>query len=216
METVIFKNKVMKQIVAFIMLLSIVACKHINQKATVENTKKSTKETRDVKRVDGKFLVFIDNSRFDTRLYDMKYMESLIDNNGATYFVLSGRTCEGCDGNISIFLLSLKDSIKPLSEFPDYKYPGKVFYWENNELIFESKLFIGNCINNGEKTNKLIWVQRALNDNKKFDSLMFIVDIFNDKIRNTEIKPQNQEYKKNLQYLKNCKEIKGIERTSEP
>jgi hypothetical protein len=216
MESVIFKNKVMKQVIAFIMLFSIVACKNINPKASVENTKKSTKKIWDVKKVDGKLLVFNDNSSINTRLYAMSYIESLTDSSGSTYFVLSGRICSECDENISIFLISPKDTIKPLSELPSYMYPGKVYYYLNKELIFESKLFIGNCINIGEKTNKLIWVQRELNDNNKFDSLMFIVDIFNDKIRNREIKPQTQEYKSNLQHLKNCREIKGVETTSEP
>ena len=206
----------MKQIIAFIVLLSIVACKNFNKNTSVENTQKSTQKTWNVKRVDGTFLIFNDNIRINTRLYAMSYLESLIDNNGSKYFVLSGRTCKECDENISIFVVSPKDTIKPLSELPSYMYPGKVYYYLNKELIFESKLFIGNCINIGEKTNKLIWVQRELNVNNKFDSLMFIVDIVNDKIRERKIKSQTEEYDSNLQYLKNCREIKGVETTSEP
>jgi hypothetical protein len=103
MESVIFKNKVMKQIIVFIMLLSIVACKNINPKASVENAKKSIKKLWDVKKADGKLLVFNDKSHINTRLYDMRYIESLNDSNGSTYFVLSGRICSDCDENISIF-----------------------------------------------------------------------------------------------------------------
>lgn len=206
----------MKQLLTLIALLSIVACKNINQKTAVDNTQKFTKKTWDVRTVDGKFLVFNDNSRINTRLYEMSYLESLTDSSGSTYFVLSGRTCKECDENISIFLVSPKDTIKPLSEIHKYTHPGKEFDYENNKLIFESKLFIGNCINNGGKTTSLTWVQKEMNNNNKLDSLMFIVDIFNDKVRERKVKPQTQEYNSNLQYLKNCREIKGVETTSEP
>jgi hypothetical protein len=206
----------MKQLLAFIALLSIVACKNTIQKTAVDNTQKSTKKTWNVKKVDGNLLVFNDNSYINTRLYEMNYLESLTDSSGSTYFVLSGRTCKECDENISIFLVSPKDTIRPLSELSKYTYPGKEFDYKNTKLIFESKLFIGNCINNGGKTTSLIWVQKEMNNYKKLDSLMFIVDIFNDKIRERKIKPQTQEYNSNLQYLKNCKEIKGVETASEP
>ena len=206
----------MKQIIAFIVLLSIVACKNINQKSPVDNTQKSTSKTWSFKRVDGKLLIFNDNSNINTRLYEMSYLESLTDSSGSTYFVLSGRTCKECDENISIFLISPKDTIKPLSELPKYTYPGKKFDYENNKLIFESKLFIGNCVNNDGKTTSLIWVQKEMNNNNKLDSLMFIVDIFNDKIIERKIKPQTKEYNSNLQRLKKCREIKGVETTSEP
>ena len=45
---------------------------------------------------------------------------------------------------------------------------------------------------------------------------MFIVDIFNDKIRESKIRSQTQEYRNILQHLKDCKEIKGVDVTSEP
>lgn len=206
----------MKQIIILVTLISIISCKNINKNVSAENSKKSTQKTWNVKGVDGAFLIFNNKSRINTRLYEMRYIESLTDSSDSTYFVLSGKICSECDENISIFLISPKDTIKTLTELPSYTYPGKEYYYLNNELIFESKLFIGNCINNGEKTNKLIWVQRALNDNNKFDSLMFIVDVFDDKIRNMEIKPQTQEYRNILQHLKNCREIKGVDVTSEP
>lgn len=216
MESLIFINKVMKQILVFIAMLSIVACNNTNQNASVENAHKPAQKAWDFKRVDGTFLVFNDNSRINTRLYEMNYLESIADSNGITYFVVSGRTCKECDENISVFIISPKDTIKPLTELPKYTYPGKEFDYENNELIFESKLFVGNCINKREKTISLVWVQKAKNNNNKLDSLIFIVDILNGKIRERKIQPQTQEYISNLQYLKNCREIKGVETTSEP
>ncbi len=202
----------MKQIIVFIALLLIVACNNIGQNATTENTKKSW----NVLRTDGSFLIFNDNSRINTRLYDMTYLESLIDSTGNSYFVLSGRTCKECDENIAIFIVCPQDTAIPLSELPKYTYPGKEYDYENNQLTFESKLFIGNCIDNSGKSACLIWVQKERDRSNKLDSSMFIVDIFNKKIRERSVKPQSQDYTKNLQHLKNCKEIKGVVTTSEP
>lgn len=202
----------MKQIIAFIALLFIVACNNIDQNASTENTQKSW----NVLRADGSFLIFNDNRRINTRLYDMNYLESLNDSTGNPYFVLSGRTCKECDENIAIFIVCPKDTARPLSELPKYAYPGKEYYYENNQLTFEVKLFIGNCIDNSRKSAALIWVQKERDCSNKLDSSMFIVDIFHNKIRERNVKPQTQEYTNYLQHLKNCKEIKGVETTSEP
>ena len=206
----------MRQIIIFLALLLIIACKNKSQNASVENKERNTQKTLSVKKVDGTFLVLNDNSRFNTRLYMMKYLESLTDVFGSTYFVLSGRTSNECDENISIFMVNSKDTLKPVSELSKYTYPGKVFNYENNKLIFESKLYIGNCINNGETSKSLIWLQQSKNKNNKIEDLMLIVDIFKGKIRERYFKPQTIEYRGNLQNLKNCREIKGVEVSSEP
>lgn len=206
----------MKQILVFVAILSIVACNNTSQNASAKNARKHVQKTWDIKRLDGTFLVFNDNSRINTRLYDMCYIESIADSNGITYFVVSGRTCKECDENISVFIISPKDTLKPITELPKYTYPGKELDYENNDLIFESRLFVDNCTNKGEKTISLVWVQKAKNNNNKLDSSIFIVDILNGKIRERKIQSQTQEYISNLKYLKNCREIKGIKTTSEP
>ena len=203
----------MKQIVLFIAILSLIACNNcqINQ---VENKSVATQKTVSVKKIDGSFLVLNDNSRFNSRLYEMKYLESLTDVNGSTYFVLSGRTCKECDENISIFLISPKDTLKPVPELSKYLYPGKVFDYENNKLVFESKLYIGNSFINDKTSKSLIWLQKV--KSKKLENLMLIVEVFNGKIRERNFKPQSQEYKRCFKNLKNCREIKGVDVSSEP
>lgn len=206
----------MKHIIVFLTILALVACNNITQNSTAKNIQKSAQKSRNVVRTEGSFLIFNDNSRINTQLYEMNYLESLTDSKGSPYFVLSGRTCKECDENIAIFLICPNDTVKSLAKLPKYTYPGKEYDYESNQLCFESRLFIGNCINSSEKSSCLIWVQKAKNRSNKLDSSMFIVDIFNDKIRERNIKSQTQEYNNNLQYLKNCREIKGVETTSEP
>ncbi len=211
-----FKNNVMKQILVYVAMLLIVACNNTNQNSAAENTHKPVEKVWNFKRVDGTFLVFNDNSRINTRLFELTYLESLADSNGITYFVVSGRTCKECDENISIFIISPTNTIKSPTELSKYTYPGKEFDYENNELIFESRLFVGNCINKDRNSICLVWVQKEKNINNELDSSIFIVDIFNGKIRERKLLPKTQEYFSNLQCLKNCREIKGIEITSEP
>lgn len=206
----------MKQTIVFIVLISILACNNMSQSISTENASVSLQKSWNVLRTEGTFIIFDDNSHINTQLYEVSYIESLTDSKGIPYFVLSGRTCKECDENIAIFLFSLGDTVSPLSDLHKYTYPGKEYDFENNKLSFESKLFIGNCITSDDKSVCLIWLQKFINNSNSLDSSMFIVDIFNDKIRERNIKSQTQEYKSNLHHLKNCREIKGIETTSEP
>src|ERR1035437_1195618 len=208
------KIKTMKHIVIFILLLSLTACKNTDQKTSSVSQKKIIQKTWNVLKAESSFIIFDDNSRINTKLYDMSYLGSLSDSTGGIYFVLSGRACKECDENIAIFLFSPKDTLKPVSELFKYTYPGKEYDYENNQLLFESKLFLAKKA--GSTSNYLVWVQNEKNDNAKIDSSMFIVDIFNDKIRERKITSHVHDYINELKLLKSYKEIKEIETTSEP
>ena len=200
-----------KQIFIAVLMFSVLAC-NTGQNTSTDNNKKSW----DFLKTNGSDLVFQDKSIINTRLYDMNYIETLKDSLGNSFIVLSGRTCKECDENISIFILNPEDTLRPLSELPKYSYPGKEYDYENNQLNFESRLFIGDYLNSICHSICLIWLQKFKNSSNELDSSMFIVDVFNGQLREREIKSQSQEYSGNLQYLINCKEIKGIRTTSEP
>ncbi len=206
----------MKQIIGLIMLVLIIGCKSMSQSASQENIQISIPKSWNILKTEGSFLIFDDGRRINTRIYEMNYLGSLTDSKGFPYFVLSGRTCKECDENIAVFIVNPKNEVRPVSELPKYTYPGREYDYENNQLKFESKLFIGNCINSYDKSFCLIWLQKSINSSNKSDSSMFIVDVYNDTLRERIIKPQTREYNKNIQLLRNCKEIKGKEITSEP
>jgi len=205
----------MKNIIAFVLLISFIACKNKCQNISDENNPNQAKKSWDFLKTDGTMLIFKDKTRLNTRLYEMNYLETLSDSSNNPYFVLSGNTCKDCDENIGIFLLCPDDTLKPLSKLFKYSYPGKEYDYENNKLIFESKLYIGNCISNNNNIC-LIWVQKESNENNKINSSVFIVDMYNNNIRERSVLPNSNEYDKILLEIKTCKEIQGIETTSEP
>lgn len=207
----------MRFLIALVVLLTtMLACKNERQNTPAGSSISSFHRTWRVQGTESSYIVFDDNSRIDTKLFDMSYLCSLSDSMGKVYFVLSGRTCKECDENISIFLYTPKDTLKPVSELAKYTYPGKEFDYENDQLIFESRLYVGDRFHNGNLSNCLIWVQSERNNSDKIDSSMFIVDIVKGKIEERKISSQAQEYRTKLQLVMSFKEIKGIEITSEP
>ena len=206
----------MRQFLFFLEILLLFECNYTNRIASDLKVHNLNQIEKNFIRTDGQFLILKNGSHISTRLYEMKYVESLLDRNGNTYFVVSGKTCSNCDENISIFIINLQDTITPIDDLPKYSYPGKELNYENHKLVFDSELFIGRGINKGDSTISLVWVQKEMNSKENLDSSMFIVDIFNGKIRERIIKPQSLEFKQNLLILKKFKKIKGIETTSEP
>jgi len=209
----------MRHIMAFFVLLNVlVACKNQNteQNIQTDNSQSSVKKIWNVVKTENSFIVFDDNSRINTKLFDMSYLCSLCDGAGEAFFVLSGRTCRDCDENIAIFIFTPTDTLKPVSELLKYTYPGKEYDYENSQLIYESKLFVGRNANSKSSADFLIWLQSEKSNSNKMDSSIFIVDVFNNKIREQRISSREQKYKEKLNLLKNCKEIKGIETISEP
>jgi len=179
------------------------------------NIQMFTLKSWNVIKTDSSYLVFDDNSRINTKLFDLKYLETIKDNKGNPYFIISGRTCYACDENSSIIVYSLEDTAKSLKDIHKYTYPGEIYDYLTNELIFSSKLFIGNCIDK-DSTTSLIWLQSYRNEQNKFDTGMFIVDVYNGNKIEKYLKSQTIEFRDNLKILHNCHEIKGIEMTSEP
>jgi hypothetical protein len=189
--------------------------------------KKTSLQTQAINRVDtvtipdsawyfekviGQTLYFKNNKTFKTNLFDLHYIGQLKAKHKAPYLILSGRNCNECDENISIFIHSPSDGpMKNEAEQITYSYPGKEFDYATNKLIFESRMFYGDCIVN---TNEcIVWVQKKLNDNGVFKNSTLTVEVNNDKLKES-IESKDSITLKKL-FLK-CKELPGINVTSEP
>ena len=193
-----------------VMLLALLSCRGSNTN-TVGTVSESPLWL--FHKVEGCCLVFKDHRRINTRLFEVRYIETL-NNNDAPYFVLSGRSCEHCDENVSVFILSPNDTLKTVSEYPKYSFPRKVYDYETHALVFESKLYL--CNTNEKHSNSLVWLQKELNSRNRFDSSLFIVDVLNGVLRERKISSQTKGYFENAELLKYSKEIEGIEVTSDP
>jgi hypothetical protein len=164
-------------------------------------------------KVDGSTIFFKNGQKVKTTLFDLRYIGQLATKHKAPYLILSGRSCTACDENISIYIYSPSDGeMKSGGKQPRYSYPGKEMDYMTKELIFESKMYYGNCLN--PETPSVIWVDRTLNG-KNWDNSLFILSIENDDIHEKEIKNEN-EIKQLLSKVIKCKELPGTIMTSEP
>jgi hypothetical protein len=162
-------------------------------------------------KVVGQTIYFKFNKKFITNLYDLKYIGQLKTRNKAPYLLLSGRGCNECDANISIYIHSPSDgSMKDESIQPRYDYPGKEVDFANNSLISESRMFYGDCLNNN---NNVVWLQKMPNDKGKFNYSVFSVEVIADKLKETSKTIDSLTLKN---YAPKCKELQGINVTSEP
>ncbi len=94
--------------------------------------------------VDSFSLQYNFDKSFKTDLYDLKYLGYLKTNLKEPYFILSGRTCDSCDENISIYVWSPSSgNLEAIQNKHQYTYPGKEFHFLNGKLLFESKMYFG-------------------------------------------------------------------------
>ena len=197
--------------VSVVALFSIILFKNSNDisiQANIQN-----KNGWSVVKVEGKELILSSGKRLKTSLFDLKYIGVLQTIDKAPFYILSGRSCSNCDENISIYIWS-PDNGPMLSngKQPRYSYPGKEKDYATNELIFENRMFY-NCHSPYE--NSIIWVQRSLNDKNVWENSVFIVSVVSNQLHETKIS-KSTKIDEFVSGKGNCKELPGIETTSEP
>jgi hypothetical protein len=70
-------------------------------------------------------LTLPDGSKFRTTLYELNVIGQLRTAKKILYFILSGRGCDECDANTSIYIHSPSDgAMKNKGEQPRFPYPG--------------------------------------------------------------------------------------------
>ncbi|MFS4493193.1 hypothetical protein [Maribacter sp. 2308TA10-17] len=136
-----------------------------------------------------------------------------------TWYLVSGKSCEKCDENTSIYLLPAypeKLSNKNNVNYNDrFDHPGKVFSYDDNTLVYESSTFFGKCLNSFG--NIVIWVDREINESGEWEEGVYMIQIFEDKA--VESRPNLsiyllEEIEKNIAKGK-CFEIEEIDQVSE-
>ena len=160
--------------------------------------------------IKGKKITFSNKESYTTNLYNLKYISQLATIKKIPYLVVEGRSCSDCDENLSIFIVSPSDGpMKPESQQGRYIYPGDENDYATNKLVFESRMFYGNSL--AGIGNCVVWYQKDLNTTPQ--ESFFIVSIKKDTIAETTLP-----FKQNIlnKLIKNFKELKGIQVTTEP
>ncbi len=76
-----------------------------------------------------------------------------------SWLILSAKSCQDCDENAVIYVFPVEDYEGAAAQRTQrYSYPGKIFFYENDFLISESRLFWGNCL--GAQKQELLWWQK--------------------------------------------------------
>jgi hypothetical protein len=166
-------------------------------------------------RIESSKLIFKNGRIIDTKLHDLKYIGQIPLENKDPYLIISGVDCDSCDANSSIYIHSPSDGELIIgSGINTYGEPGKIFSYLNDSLVYEGRAFYGQVL---ENRWGVIWYQKTLMETGKWESSIFFAEIINNKkedhfLNDTEYFQQTQMMlKKEL-----CKEIKGIDQTSEP
>jgi hypothetical protein len=162
-------------------------------------------------------LVFANGSKFTTTLYELKVIGELRTANKLPYYILSGRGCHQCGANTSLYIHSPSDgSMRNEREQTHFSYPGKETNYMDGQLLFESRAFFGDCAAGHQ--NAVIWFQKSIDDNRKWHSRVFVAQVNADRLSDgvlSDAVPNLSEAEAAVK-AGGCREIPGINRTSEP
>ena len=164
-------------------------------------------------KIEGKKIIFNDGFSFLTNIYDLGYIGQLKAIKKKPFLILTGVQCDSCDASISIYIVSPSDGqLKTEDKQERYGLPGRLHYYETNELIYEGRAFWGEVI---PKKFGIIWFQKELNDKKEWVESVFFAELVNDTIAGQPIKT---DIKLTLFQVDKGKawEIAGGDITSEP
>lgn len=163
-------------------------------------------------KVIGQTIYFSDNQQFNINLYDLKYVGQLSTGKDNPFLIVSGRTCRNCDENLAIYIYSPKTGLIQENNEPiRYSYPGKEYDYENNKLVFESRMFYGQCLD--KNSSSIVWFQKELDPNEAYKESAFALEIIGENIKESIKKDTDLSIE---QIIKNCNELPGIDVSTQP
>jgi hypothetical protein len=165
-------------------------------------------------KIQGSKLVFKDAMSFETNLFELEYIGHVQIERKAPYLIFSGRDCNVCDANISIYIHSPDDGHLIVANGQNrYQYPGTEKYYENDSIVYQSRAFYGQILND---TEGVIWYENRLTEDGKMARLIYLVRLGNVKQDTSFTDDGRLDETINLLKQGLCKEIKGRNFTSEP
>lgn len=168
------------------------------------------------KEIKGSKIYFEGGQTFDTGLYELTYLDQIQTDKKAPFLIYSGRDCDECDAQISLYFHSPRNGELPVNNGENRNaYPGKELDYITDSLLTETKVFYGEVLK-GKKG--MIWYQKFLLEAGGFGKGIYLSSIEGDSVYGREIKDYDKKLAETLALNKTGKnkEIKGIEYTSEP
>ena len=181
----------------------------------IEQQTDAKKQIWDFEKIAGNKLYFKNGKQFKTSLYELKYIGQVPNGNKAPFLILSGRDCDECDANISIYICSPADGpLKVESGENSYSLPGTERDLEDKNILFKARAFYGLVLSN---IKGVIWYQNQLMENGTWKKSIFLVNLNHPDKKEISMKDTGQ-LQETLNMLKHglCKEIPGVAYNSEP
>jgi hypothetical protein len=169
----------------------------------------------DFEKIEGNKLYFKNGEQLKTSLYELKYIGQVPNGNKAPFLILSGRDCDECDANISIYIFSPADGpLKVENGENSYSLPGTERDLEDKNILFKARAFYGLVLSN---IKGVIWYQNQLMENGTWKKSIFLVNLNHPDKKEISMKDTGQ-LQETLNLLKQglCKEIPGVAYNSEP
>src|ERR1035437_3248128 len=160
------------------------------------------------KKVEKSKLVFKNGKTFETNLYNLEYIGQFRAENKAPFLIFSGRECEDCDANISIYIHSPSDGKIVVAYGQNrYEYPGTEKDYQSDTVLLTSRAFYGQVL---ENVHGVIWYENELLENGKMGKDIFLRHLVNGSLKDTIFEDKG-EISETLNLMKKglCKEIKG-------
>jgi len=163
-------------------------------------------------------LVFKDGSRFQTTLFEVRVLGILRAERKTSFLVLGGRGCTECDANTSLYIHSPSDgAMRGEATQPRYSYPGReVSYEDNKTVLYEARTFLGNCLPGND--NAVIWYERGRTKGGAWEAGVFVVSVRKDKLTELRLAKSLPSVSQSVDRVaaRQCRELGGVERSSEP
>jgi hypothetical protein len=158
-----------------------------------------------------------DGSKFQTTLYDLKVIGQLRTVHKLPYYVLSGVGCQECDANVSVYIHSPSDGpMKNEGTQPRFEYPGRVISPEDNSVVYETRVFLGNCLDG--HPDAVVWFERSMGDDKQWHDSVLLAEVKDDHLVLDEPKanaPRPREAEDSAR-KSGCRELPGVRQWEEP
>jgi hypothetical protein len=162
----------------------------------------------------GSQIIFKDRRSFETNLFGLEYIGQIVTEKKSPFLIFSGRDCNACDANISLYIHSPTDGELIVANGQNrYHYPGTEKNYQNDSVVYRARTFYGQVL---KGIKGVIWYQDQLDESGKMTHSIYLVHL-SDQKRDTSFL-DNVSLKETLDYLKQglCKEIEGHDDTSEP
>jgi hypothetical protein len=162
-------------------------------------------------------LVLPDSTTFRTTLFDLRVIGQLPATGRLPYYVMSGRSCVDCDVNLALYVHSPGDGPMRLeAEQPRFPYPGREVFYEDGSPLYEARTFFGDCA--ADYPNAVVWYQRQRVDSERWRASALVLQVTGDSLRRIDVDrfPPDVAEAEAAVRAGRCREIPGIDRSSEP